>query len=71
MVFIEAKRLKNHLLSKSSKPYESEEEFIELITEEHAKYLSDHNIEYSYIEDSSVEDDSSSEEDTLDLFHTD
>jgi len=69
-VFIEAKRLKNHLLSKSSKPYESEEEFIELITEEHAKYLSDHNIEYSYIEDSFVED-ASSTEDTLDLFHTD
>ena len=66
-VFIEAKRFKNHLLNLSSKPYESDEEFIEIITEEHAKYLAEH----PYEEISEPEDESSSEEDTLDLFHTD
>ena len=66
-VFIEAKRFKNHLLNLSSNPYESDEEFIEIITEEHAKYLAKH----PYEEPSKPEDEPSSEEDTLDLFHTD
>lgn len=66
-VFIEAKRFKNHLLNLSSKPYESDEEFIEIITEEHAKYLDEH----PYKETSESEVEASSEEDTLDLFHTD
>ena len=66
-VFIEAKRFKNHLLNLSSKPYESDDEFIEIITEEHAKYLAEH----PYEETSKPEDEPSSEEDTIDLFHTD
>ena len=69
-VFIEAKRFKNHLLNLSSGPYESEEDFIETITEEHAKYLSEHNITYPY-EKPEPEDVASSEDDVLDLFHTD
>ena len=66
-IFIEAKRFKNHLLNLSSKPYESDEEFIEIITDEHAKYLAEH----PYEETSKLEDEPSSEEDALDLFHTD
>jgi hypothetical protein len=65
-VFIEAKRFKNHLLNLSSKPYESDEEFIEIITEEHAKYLAEHPYE-----ETSEHEDKSSERDVLDLFHTD
>ena len=71
MVHIEAKRFKNYLITKSSKPYESEDDFLdEIITEEHAKYLSEHNIEYPY-ETFEHEDVPSSEEEILDLFHTD
>ena len=65
-VFIEAKRFKNHLLNLSSKPYESDDEFIEIITDEHAKYLAEHPYKESFESGNNP----SSKEETLDLFHT-